>query len=288
MVTFEVKEKELTKKQLYDIHYRRQRRLEIREKRKQKRKEKQEIEKKKFHDFVEAETMKMMRKWLFCAQLDLSNLILKEAEIEMESVTDKKTERGMHFSEWSFSCGYTSNAKCFNEFKENPHNIKEGIFLGLGICKTDPENKKLPEWKKRLWRIGKRYFETMIPEFASGEFVIHFSKMSSSEHYISLHTDDRDISHQYVVYFGDWTGAKLVCYDEMKPASGKLKNLTVAGEFEVKNTLIQMEGRKYHQVAKQDYNGTRFAMICYQSWNSLKTKPDPILDVPRVLKLGEE
>jgi len=181
---------------------------------------------------------------------------------------------------WSFSCGHTTNVKTFLGFRDHPHNIKEGIFLTLGCCLKHPMEKDfIPVWKKELYCLGSKFFAEFIPSFVSHQYMIHFSRMDSRDHYVRLHVDERDISSQYAIYLGTWKGASLVCY-----SSSSQSNLQEIGRFNESRALVHMDGRLLHYMDVQpNFKGIRYAMICYQLWNEKKDKPDPIFSPPALV-----
>ena len=103
------------------------------------------------------------------------------------------------------------------------------------------------------------------------QYVLHFSKMSALEHGVPKHTDDRDISKQYAVSFGSFTGASLVCYD---------KKDNVVGSFPQPGAVVELSGRRGHEVVKENFEGVRLTAILFQAWHELKSVPDPILEQP--------
>ena len=85
------------------------------------------------------------------------------------------------------------------------------------------EERKIPKWKKELWSLSKELISLVDPDFADGEFVVNYSCMTKPEQYVKKHVDSDDISHQYALALGNYSGANLRCNDE---------NDNVLGDFD--------------------------------------------------------
>lgn len=107
--------------------------------------------------------------------------------------------------EWSCHVGTGVTSTRGNKFFETPHNIPEKPFTCLGVDLRSPFEKKNCQhewWKLQLYNVASAMFYLVDPEYVKMEYVIHFSKMSSQEHQVPRHTDDRDIGHQILVNLG--------------------------------------------------------------------------------------
>jgi hypothetical protein len=199
--------------------------------------------------------------------------LMDNLERKMKDVTS--TECVRFTLGYNFSVGFTANYNHLKGFTEHPHNIEEGIFTKLGRCMKDPMEKNYAKWKKELYLAATELFRFIIPEFVDNQYVIQFSKMSHRKHEVPLHLDDHDITHQYTINFGDWTGADLVCYN-----SSDKSNMSVVSKTCAKRRLLKFDGRLYHEVETKDFQGVRYSCIIYQLWNETVLNPTPIIPVP--------
>jgi len=126
-----------------------------------------------------------------------------------------------------------------------PHNI----FLGRGVCLTDPLDRDLLKYKKELWRLAAQLIELYVPGFTKKYYVVQFAKMSKPEHYVGLHIDKRDIAPQYHLTCGSYSGAYLECFDETQQTSMI---------FSAPYIMVKIDGRLYHQVRKTNFHGPDF------------------------------
>jgi hypothetical protein len=217
-----------------------------------------------------SEREKKLREW---------NVLLDQLEYALSQTRLTKNSRKKFKLAWCFSIGFTSNANTLSCFEE-PHQIRTGVHSNRGICLTDPMNKSHSKVQKNLFQLGTKVFSFMLPESCQKQYVIQFSKMDSSqENLVGLHKDKYDISHQYVVHVGKWTGAKLVCYS----SDSTLDNLITVGSFDQPRSLVACDGRLFHQVLLDKFNGVRYSIILYQSWHEEKYETDPILEKPFIV-----
>jgi len=107
--------------------------------------------------------------------------------------------------------------------------------------------------------------------FITDQYCFHFSKQTNNSHVVKLHVDDRDISYQYSISFGDWEGAKLVCLDS---SGGEI------GTFCETRRILKFDGSLYHFVRMLNFKGVRFTIVLFQLWSQSKNMPDPIFRTP--------
>ena len=122
------------------------------------------------------------------------------------------------------------------------------------------DKKKVEMWQAELFLLAVELFTLLIPHFILKQFVLHFEKMTNKSHEVPLHTDEKDISNQYAVHFGDWEGAWLVCYDncnkkKMLSLSDEERERYVTFRTAEKRRLIKFDGRLLHQVIKKGFKG---------------------------------
>jgi hypothetical protein len=169
---------------------------------------------------------------------------------------------------WSLLLGATTNCSNMPAFP-TPHNFKKG----KGVCTRPVEERKLPMWKKDLWRQSAELIRLIDPDFAAGEYVVNYSCMEGGkDHYVKKHVDKDDISFQYALALGAYQGAVLRTY----AADGE----TVLGDFDYRYRVCKMDGRLPHELVLNNFTGTRFCVIWFKSYDARKMQPDPIFDTP--------
>ena len=178
-----------------------------------------------------------------------------------------KTKKVRFNLEWSFLLGQNISALGAKSF-ETPHNFKKG----KGVCLTPVESRKLPKWKLELWDLSKQLIQLIDPDFADGEYVVNYSCMRKAEQYVKKHVDADDISHQYALALGDYKNAKLRLYDEHD---------RILGDFDYDHKVCKMDGRLPHElISEGGFEGERFCVIWFKSYDHRKIEPDPIFNTP--------
>ena len=79
--------------------------------------------------------------------------------------------------------------------------------------------------------------------------------MTKPEQYVKKHVDSDDISHQYALALGNYSGANLRCYDE---------NDNVLGDFDYHRKICKMDGRLPHELIQDNFKGKRFCVIWFK------------------------
>ena len=139
------------------------------------------------------------------------------------------------------------------------------------------EDRKLTKWKQELWRLSKELISLIDPDFAAGEYVVNYSSMTKPEQYVKKHVDSDDISHQYALALGNYRGASLRCYDEQD---------NVLGDFDYNRKVCKMDGRLPHELISDGFQGERFCVIWFKSYDHRKTQPDPICREPCFMEVN--
>lgn len=165
-------------------------------------------------------------------------------EARLQSVTSQVCYRNGFPMEWSahLGSGMTCESGCTN-FTE-PHNITSGKYGNLGVNLTPALQKQKPKWLKELYSAATNMFALVDPAFVAKQYVIHFSKMTSSSHVVPSHTDERDICHQILVNFGDFRNATLYCHSN----SNKYQPSSQYCCFNGVREFIRLDGRLVHWV----------------------------------------
>ena len=177
-----------------------------------------------------------------------------------------KTKKLKFNLEWAFLMGHNCSALGAKSF-ETPHNFKKG----KGVCVTQVEERNIAKWKKELWALSKELITMTDPDFAAGEYVVNFASMIKPEHYVKKHVDSEDISYQYALTLGHYRGAHLRCYDEQE---------NVLGNFDYYRKVFKMDGRLPHEVITDNFQGERFTIVWFKTYDHRKTEPDPIFREP--------
>ena len=73
-----------------------------------------------------------------------------------------------------------------------------------------------------------------------------------SQHYVKKHVDDQDITFQYGLALGDFTGGELTCWAE----DGSTQTLDYTRK------VLKMDGRLPHEVC--EFSGERYCVIFYK------------------------
>ena len=166
--------------------------------------------------------------------------------------------------DWQFGLGRVTNALGATGFT-TPHNfLKKGVFM-KSVLDTD-----ISAWKKDLWVLAKQLILHIDPGYAAHEdYVVNFSCMTDSKkHYVKRHVDDQDITFQYGLALGDFTGGELTCW--------KKDGTTTTVDYTRK--ILKMDGRLAHEV--KPFSGKRFCVIFYKLYDRTMTDKAPILEAP--------
>ena len=148
------------------------------------------------------------------------------------------------------------------------HNFKD-----TAVNLQPVREQKIKPLQTGAYMKAKKVIELLDPEFATGEYLVNFSHMNSPNHYVKKHIDGDDITYQYLFSFGDYKGAvKLFVYDQ---------NGSFTQSFNCKDKILKVDGRLPHRVRKTpDFEGNRFAVIWYKSYDGRISEPTPILAHP--------
>lgn len=217
-------------------------------------------EMKKELDYLKSQLLELQKQEL----MDKIEQILKRVNYDKQY--RDKTKKTKFNLEWAFLLGHNISALGAKSF-ETPHNFKKG----KGVCVTPVETRNLPKWKIELWKLSKQLLMLIDPDFASGEYVVNYSCMTKKEQYVKKHVDSDDISHQYALALGNYRNASLRCYDEHD---------NVLGDFDYNRKVCKMDGRLPHELVSENFEGERFCVIWFKSYDHRKTEPDPICKEP--------
>ena len=184
----------------------------------------------------------------------------------MHTHTPCKIKKERFNLRWSFLIGYNCSALGAKNF-ETPHNFKPG----RGVYVKPVEERNMPQWKHDLWAYCKTLIRLIDADFAAGEYSVNFSCMNTPQHYVKKHTDSDDISYQYAFAVGSYSNAFLRCYDA---------DDNVVGEFDYHRKVCKLDGRLSHELVSDGFEGERYCVIFFKTYDHLKSEPDPIFATP--------
>jgi hypothetical protein len=182
--------------------------------------------------------------------------VIKDLEVMCGHITSLQNTRvNTIAAEYCFSIGYTINVQGKRGF-ETPHNIPERA--GYYVCTKDPLERTLPRWKKSLWLKARELLNLYDPDFAAGEYVVQFSKMSSTSHSCKMHEDSKDIGPQYIMYLGNYRNAILQAFDQVGKSYRCFSKLYL---------MLKVDGCLKHRVLMENFTGIRYAVIFYKMYD---------------------
>ena len=138
------------------------------------------------------------------------------------------------------------------------------------FCRGDEE---LHDAMRKADLIASNIFALIDPDYVKGYYSINYSCMDSVDHGVSDHKDLKDVTPQYLLGLGSYTGASIKTCGEV---------------IDYRHKIIKMDGRLNHEVVKDNFKGTRFAVIAYKNYDERITAPIPILQTPKVVFEMEE
>lgn len=156
--------------------------------------------------------------------------------------------------------------------------FKKHTFKKVGVFTKPPDvqlaHKKITQIKYIAYKLAREIIQKVDPDYAQGEYEVNFSCMDRPTHYVKRHVDDQDISHQYALGLGEYKGAELRVWN---------KTQSNFQDFDYRHKMLQMDGRNYHELVSNKFEGERFTVIWYKTYDHRKTQADPILDTPEVV-----
>jgi hypothetical protein len=137
------------------------------------------------------------------------------------------------------------------------------------------------EMQAGAWALVDELIEGIPPlkEWAGEnmDYKIQFSMMTSGKHVVKAHRDGCDISPQYSICLGDYTGGELLTWEKNR---GKEKDPHLATD--VKNKLVRFDGRLKHMVAA--WRGAyRINIAFYKHYDARWTKEQNIQERPQLV-----
>lgn len=168
------------------------------------------------------------------------------------------------------------------------HNFRNTGVYNLPIGKQYVKWRKIDRIPKLIaYHYAREIIKKVDPEYAAGEFIVQFAHMNANG-FIKIHKDKEDISHQYALSVGDFTGAKLrVYHEDFNEKSADERSLQIYlgnyTDIDYRNKVVKFDGRRAHEVVTNNFEGERFTIIYYKNYDHRKDMPDPIFPYPEVV-----
>ena len=134
-----------------------------------------------------------------------------------------------------------------------------------GFCRGDEE---LYDVMNKVYTIACMLFRIIDPDYVKGCFTVNFSCMDKQSHYVGKHKDRKDVTYQYLLGLGSYSGAWI---------------RTCGMDINYRHKIIRMDGRLDHEVVKHHFKGTRYSIIAYKNYDKRIIEPTPILLKPKVV-----
>jgi len=185
--------------------------------------------------------------------------------------TRNKKTQSVHRLKWQFSLGASCNAMNATGFTE-PHNSR----IGKGVHLTPVEERDLPRWKVDIWVVCLEIIKLLDPAWVGDydDIAVSLSCIDSNGHYhVKKHKDSDDLTYQWAIFLGDFSGAMLRLFKE----DGE----TVLMDVVLKPYLVlKMDGRLPHQLLFKEFTGVRYAVFFYKSFDRTMAEDADILTTP--------
>ena len=141
--------------------------------------------------------------------------------------------------------------KEFKSCEVNMWNSKNQVNM------MDVKYRLIPDWKKDLYYSAYQLIKEVDKRWTGEkhDLVIQFACMDTNS-YVCIHSD-KDVSSQFVMSFGEYSGGELMLFDEK---SKTFKHV------ETKNHIVQFDGRFKHYVTKVT-NGLRHSIVFYKMFD---------------------
>ena len=121
----------------------------------------------------------------------------------------------------------------------------------------DVKYRLIPDWKKDLYYSAYQLIKEVDKRWTGEkhDLVIQFACMDTNS-YVCIHSD-KDVSSQFVMSFGEYSGGELMLFDEKSKTFKHVKT---------RNHIVQFDGRFKHYVTKVT-NGLRYSIVFYKMFD---------------------
>jgi len=136
--------------------------------------------------------------------------------------------------------------------------------------------RKISQLQFQAYELARQLLEAIDADYAAGEFLVQFALMDETSARVGCHVDAGDISYQYALALGNFSGAMLRCY------TSRAKTEWV--DLDTKGRVAKFDGRLPHEVVTHDFRGQRFTVIVYKNYDHRKHGvDDPVFGSPRLV-----
>lgn len=179
---------------------------------------------------------------------------------------------------WAFKVGEATVDPGFKQYVGSHQGFVLHTFKNAGVCIKSVEERlteicggddELYDAMVKAHHIASQIFLLIDPEYTEGYYTINFSCMDDEQlHYVGKHKDPKDITFQYLLGLGKYSGAWI---------------RTCGKDINYRHRIIKMDGRLDHEVVMEKFEGTRFAVIAYKGYDERIKAPTPILEQPEIV-----
>ena len=137
--------------------------------------------------------------------------------------------------------------------------------------------RKISQHQWQAYELARQLLEAIDADYAAGEFLVQFALMDVASHRVGCHEDSGDVSYQYALALGDFSGAVLRCF------TSRAKSAWV--DLDTKGHVAKFDGRLPHEVVTtHDFRGQRFTVIVYKNYDHRKQGVvDAVFQSPQVV-----
>lgn len=139
----------------------------------------------------------------------------------------------------------------------------------------DPMQGNKNKWMKRAYEIGMDLMTEVDPDWVGKNRRIAIQvNVLQKGHEVHMHRDEGDLSPQYGLVLGDFTGGDFVTINPGNKEGYRFSNAS--------GLLFQMDGRYPHK-AEPVKDGTRFSVYFFKSFDEDWKTSEPVMWPPKVV-----
>ena len=200
---------------------------------------------------------------------DLLALLERYDATERHQQSRDKKQQTLRFR-WQFMIGRTVRARTRAEGSvwRFPHNFRQGkgVYSVDETTLADPMvgKTKTPEQKAILAKATELLGAVDASYVQDGDFVLQVHAMDETSK-VEKHTDDDDISFQYGIGLGTYSGGELITWTS---------DGTEQPPINLRNHVVKLDGRLPHMVTPVT-SGIRYAVYFFKHYDRRITEPQP-------------
>ena len=214
-------------------------------------------------------------------------VLLSELEASLHAQTCKIIERGCANEAkgkkggkegwnvgWWFNMGRTVQQEGFAPKLdgtcafETPHpwHKKKSVYMDDPLTSASK-----PYWKKELYILAGQVLEIIDVEYMrDGDWCLYVSCMLAGKCEVKRHEDRKDVSHQYIIFLGNYKNAVLELESPREDSKGTLL------QFSESHKVLKCDARCKHRVASAGFEGVRYCVTLYKMYDRRLSKPTPV------------